>query len=302
MPVISDLALTITPYTALYTSPVLDANIVASENTVEGRNAVVLDFNQGDGIYSRDIGCAFSWPLPSGNVLYEWQPSLIPMPEGVYNRPGDWDDGKTPGAKFIQGVIVDADSFNLPKTFALQASDDLALHTLLECPATFPKRTEIAFSCVPFVAHSARLVSTDGVEWRVWGSRLVFQPYPELTKNWTTEMTSLGLVGWGHLREMNIPYLSTSPLSLVITFDAWPPIAITIPSSSGVMQKVKITLPANKFKLAQFSITSANPFRLFEPDVEVKMKQWGSKPRWGPIIGYEILKPFGGRDSQGAEL
>ena len=296
MPVITDLALTITPYTALYTSPVLDANIVASENTVEGRNAVVLDFNQGDGLYSRDIGCAFSWPLPSGNVLYEWQPSLIPMPEGVYNRPGDWDNGGTPGAKFIQGVIVDADSFNVPKTFALQASDDLALHALLECPATFQKRTEIAFSCVPFIAHSARLVSTDAIEWRVWGSRLMFQPYPELTKNWTTEMTSLGLVGWGHLRELNIPYVSTGNVDLVITFDAWPPIAVTIPNSAGVMQKMKLTMPANKFKLTQFSTTSTEGHRIFAGDVEVKLGEWGRTD------SYRVLKPFGGPSGPGAEV
>lgn len=296
MTVISDLALTITPYTALYTAPVLDANIVASESTVEGRNTVVLDFNQGDGIYSRDIGCKFSWPLPSRNVLYEWQPSLIPMPEGVYNRPGDWDDGGTPGAKFIQGVIVDADSFGAAKTFALQASDDLALHTLLETPATFIKRTEIAFSCVPFIAHSARLVSTDGVEWRVWGSRMVFQPYPELTKNWTTEMTSLGLVGWGHLREINIPHVSTDDLLLTISFDSWPAITATIPNSGGTMQKVKITMPANKFKLAQFSLTSEESFRIFVPDVEVKLGQWGRTD------SYRILKPFGGPDSPGAEV
>jgi hypothetical protein len=294
LPVISDLALTITPYTALYTSPVLDANIVASENTVEGRNAVVLDFNAGDGLYSRDIGCAFSWPIPSSNVLYEWQPSLIPMPEGVYNRPGDWDDGGTPGAKFIQGVIVDADSFNVAKTFALQSSDDLALHTLLECPATFAKRTEIAFSCVPFIAHSARLVSTDAVEWRVWGSRLVFQPYPELTKNWTTEMTSLGLTGWGHLRELNIPYVSTSAVTLVINFDAWPQIAVNLPSTGGLMQKVKITMPSNKFKLAQFALTSAAGFRVFASDLEVKLGQWGRTD------AYSVAHPFGGPDSTGA--
>ena len=293
---IPDLNLTLTPYTALYTSPILDANIVASENTVEGRNAVVLDFNQGDGVYSRDIGCALSWPLPSSHVLYTWQPSLIPLPEGVYNRPSDWDDGGYAGAKFIQGVIVDADSFGNAKTFVLQASDDLSTHTLLETPATFVKRTEKAFSCVPFVAHSARLIATDGVEWRVWNSRLVFQPYPELTMNWTTEMTSLSLVGWGHLREINLPHVSTANLTLAITFDAWPTITVTIPNSGGVMQKVKLTLPSNKFKLAQFSVTSSQAFRIFQEDVECKLGQWGRTD------SYRVIKPFGGNAAVGAEV
>src|ERR1035438_4910784 len=149
MPNITDLNLSILPFTALYTSQVLDATIAASESTTEGRHAIVLDFNSGDGLYSRDLGAEFIWPLTTNNVLRIWQPSLIAEPEGIYNRPGDWQDGGYPGAKFIQGVIVQADSFNVAKTFSLQSSDDLSLHTLLECPATFNKQSEIAFSCVP---------------------------------------------------------------------------------------------------------------------------------------------------------
>lgn len=290
------LGITIIPYTALYANPAPDANIVASLATIEGRPQIVLDFNQGDGLYSRDIGTEFSWQLPSPIVLDTWQPSIIPQPENEYNRPGDWLDGGAGGAKFIQGIIIDADSFNVPKTIQLQSSDDLSLNTLLECPVAFPKRTQRAFSCVPFIAHSARRVSTDGVPWKVWGEQLVFQPYPEATMNWTTEMTSLSLVGWGHLRELNIPHVSMGDLSLSISFDFWPQINVTIPASGGAAQKVKLTLPANKFKLAQFAITSSLPFHLFEKDVEVKLGQWGRTD------AYTVIKPFGGPSSVGAAV
>lgn len=296
--IIADIQLTVIPYTALYTQPVQDTIITASESHAEGRAAVVLDFNGGDGggLYSRDLGAELSWPLSQPNILRIWQPSLIPEPESIYNRAGDWMDGGYPGAKFVQGIIVEADSFNAAKTFSLQSSGDLSVHPLLECPAAFNLQTEIAFSCVPFVAHSVRRVSSDGVAWRVWNERLVFQPYPEATMNWTTSPTSLGLVGWGHLREMNIAHISTATLILTLSFDAWPMISISIPSSAGVLQKLKLTLPANKFKIVQPSITSAMPFRLFAPEIEVKLGQWGRSD------SYKVLKPFGGPNQTGAEV
>jgi hypothetical protein len=292
------LNLTIAPYTALYTNPISSPTWQKIQSETEGRNALVLEFvgENGvlEGLYSRDIEALFTWPLTTPNVLRRWQPSLIPMPEGIYDRVSDWMDGGSPGAKFIQGIIIEADSFGLGKTFKLQASDDLSQHVMLECPAVFTEQTGKAFSCVPFVAHSARIVSADGIEWRMWKSALVFQPYPELTLNWTPPETALGLIGWGHLREMNIAHISTANLTLKLLFDAWPTITLTIPSSGGVMQKLKITLPPNKFKLVQPSIVSTQPFRLFAPEIEVKLGQWG---RSG---GYRVLKPFGGPNKAGA--
>lgn len=295
---ISKYSLAIAPTIHLLQSVVPSTSIVVSDRTDEGRDAIVMDFNAGDGLYSVDLGTIFAWTLNNtpSPVLRIWQPSLIEQPESVYNRPGDWMDGGYPGAKYVQGTLVQADSFGVPKTFSLQSSDDQSIHALLECPATFNKQSEIAFSCVPFVAHNVRRVATDGIAWRVWNERLVFQPYPELTMNWTVAPTTLGLTGWGHIREMNIAHISSASLTLTLSFDAWPMITISIPSSLGLMQKVKITLPANKFKLVQPSLTSPAPFRLFATDLEMKVGQWG---RSDP---YKVLKPFGGPNQPGAEV
>jgi len=296
MPVIPDLSLTITPSTALYTAPVNDAQINAYESVQEGRHAVVLDFNQGGGLYSRDLGTIFEWPAQSGTILYVWQPSIIPMPEGTYGRATDWLDSG--GAKFIQGVIIEADSFNVAKNFVLQDADTLAFHALNEVPANFNQQSVKAFSCVtPFVAHSARVISTDGVEWRVWSTKLVSQPWPELCFNWQTEMTSLGMIGWGHVRELNVPYVSTSPITLNLTFDAWPTITITLPSTGGLQAKTKVTLPANKFKLIALQTLSGGVgHRIFADDLQLKIKSWGSTE------AYQILRPWGGQSRTGATV
>jgi len=457
---IADLGLTIIPATSLYKSQIADANISVAESITEGRNEIVLDLFQGDGVYSRDFGTIFKWatggsagstqitipgtampwnPLDGGNpyyvtvpgtpgiqipctpgqvitlsyrsgtsstgpvppypltnglgqgvgttggvhpwpsdrlpggfstgsqgeccgafidvsgvvlltvridngvtlvpapagtvalsigvndnhsfadnlgswnyayafgntiptslrrtVLYVWQPTLLEQPETIYDRASDWDEGGYFGDKFIQGVTIEANSFNLAKTFFLQDSDTLALHALNECPFTFNKQVTRSFSCVtPFIAHSCRVISSDGVAWQVFQSKLVFQPFPPSCLNWETEMTSLALTGYGHVREMNIAHISTADLTLVLKFDAWPTITITIPNSGGLQAKTKVTLPPNKFKLIGLRIFSSAVFRLFEQDIEMKTKDWGSQ---GP---YTPLKPFGGKSNMGATV
>lgn len=299
MPLIPNLSLTVTPATALYSAPVPDADIRWFETDTEGgpsRQAIVFDFNQGAGLYARDLGTTFSWPTSAGTILYVWQPSLIPQPESVYGRATDWDNGGVAGNKYIQGIIVEADTSQsgTGKTFQLQSSDDLSIHPVLETPATFTGQTEIAFSCEPFLAHMVRVVSSDGVPWRLFNTKLVFQPWPEATLLWQTELTSLGITGWAHAREMNIAHLSTADLTLVLTFDAWPTITLVIPNSGGVQNKTKITLPPNKWKLMGLQIYSTQKFNLFAADLQLKVKQWGSQGE------YQVLRPFGGKSSAGA--
>jgi hypothetical protein len=285
-------SLTITPYTALYETEV--PAVTSVETTSQGRNAYVLDFSAGDGVYSRDLETIFQWPLGSGCIVYAWQPSVIPQPETIYDRATDWEDAGSPGAKFFQGVIVEANSFDDAKTFYLQDSDTLTLHPLNECPATFNQQSEIAFSCTPFIAHSVRLISSDGVAWQLFNVRYVFEPFPEECEEWQTELNSLGMVGWAHAREINFPYISTATVTLTLTFDAWPTITLTLPSTNGLQAKTKVVLPANKWKLIAFGATSTAAFRVFAADFQVKVKAWGST---GP---YQILKPIGGRSLTGA--
>src|SRR5438270_11668154 len=123
MPVIADLQLTITPATGLYANRIPDSQSIASEKNDQGRNQIVLDFNSGDGVYARDMGTIFQWPTLAGTVLRRWQPSIIPVPETIFSRATDWDDGGMPGAKFFQGCIISDDFFIVAKSFQIDFHD-----------------------------------------------------------------------------------------------------------------------------------------------------------------------------------
>lgn len=101
-------------------------------------------------------------------------------------------------------------------------------------------------------------------------------------------MTSLKGVGWQHAREMNLAYLSTADLTLLLTFDHWPPITLTVPSSAGQQTKAKVTLPPNKWKMVEVFLSSTQPFRLWTNDLEMKVKSWGSAQ------GYRLERPVSG--------
>ena len=291
MPVIPALSLTITPYTALYTSVVPDAAINVGTSTLQGRVAVVLDFNAGDGLYSADLEIAFSWPLSAGTELYTWQPTLIEQPENTYNRPTDWID--CGGTGFIQGIVVEANTANLTKVFQLQDSDTLGFHALNEVGAgvAFNKQSVKAFSCTPFLAHSVRVVTTDGVPWQVWKTQLAFSPFPESTMNWQTELTAANGVGWQHLRQLNVEYLATSPVTLTFAVDSGngsiAPASITIPASA-TQTKLILPVTANKWKLISLKAASMTSFNLFVEGMEMNARSWGSPD------AYRVEHPFGG--------
>jgi hypothetical protein len=188
---IADLQLNISPYTALYTELVPDAAMTVNEDVTQGRHAIILDFNDSDGLLARDLGTIFEWPTVAGTILDVWQPSIIPLDDDVYQR--------------------------------------MSFHFL---------------------------------------------------------MKSLGLTGWGHLREINLAYLSNAPLTLLLTFDQWPPITLTVPSSNGSEIKQKIVVPPNKFKLVECFVSSPLPWKLWGSDVQFKIGEWG---RTGP---YKVMKPL----------
>ena len=145
-------------------------------------------------------------------VLDLWQPSWTPFPEGTQDRPTAWEDCGSPGNKFIQGLLLEANTFGNAKAIAVQRSDDFAIFTPNESPITLGNQRIIALTFTPASSWhiNSGSYTTDGVLWRHgpdlgWRCEWVTQPYPESTVEWQSEFTlAYGLKGWQHLREMNM--------------------------------------------------------------------------------------------------
>jgi hypothetical protein len=280
---------TIQPYSSQYVNLLTGFAPTSLASAVEQYKPFIVDFVSGESQEVDDIEMVFTWTVGETTYLSLWQPNWIPLPEGVQDRPTDFEDCGTPTAKFIQGFLLECDTFNTAKSFSVENADDGTLHIPNESPVTVDGQKIVAFTFTPpFVAHSVRLISTDGVQWRRWGLQWVFSLFPESVVEWQSESTSHGLLGWQHVRELNIAHISTADLTLTIIPDVGDPIVLTVPNSGGVQTKRKVTVPANKAKLYSYRLSSTEPFCVFAPDIETKVGMWGRTD------SYTIVKPFGG--------
>lgn len=299
MPVVD--SLTISPYTALYTNLVVDADIVASKTNREGRIEAVLDFNNGDGLYFRDFETAFSWPVSSGIVLYAWQPSVIELPENIYNRVTDWDDAGSPGNKLVRGFILELNTFGMPKDIIVQRVEDAAFFTPSESPATTSKQVLKAFTFnPPFVSHNVRLTSGDDVAWRNFGVKWITDPWVEyatLRSAWS----NLGTKGAKYIRGLVIP-MDTQGL----------PATIAVVTSDGATVLFTATTAGAVKTPVAFAFTPP----IIAHEVQIQMQTatagvWMDEARWDfdaypeIIPEYTPIMELGGPDNkfvQGVKL
>lgn len=249
-----------------------------------------------------NLGLQLTWPTTDDTYIDLWQPNWITEPEDTMMRSTDWTDAGSAGPMFVQGVTIECDTFGQPKYIAVQ-DDQGNLHVPNPDPiqTTGRQKLDLTFT-PPFVSHLVRIVTDDPTLWRLYptpAGAWIQQPYPMSSTEWQTEMGSLGAVGWQHIREINVANTSTADMTLTLDFDkdAVPQeIVLTVPNSGGKMAKTKVPIPANKFKLVSFRLSSSQPFRLFGADSEVK------RGIWGRGAAYDVLKPFGGPTNEAATI
>lgn len=124
---------------------------------------------------------------------------------------------------------------------------------------------------------STNILSSYEVDWTMM---------PEQIIGFKTGMLSYGNKGWMSATWINLAYQSTEAVTVVMTLDNGSAITLTFPSTSGSQVKQFMTLPANKFKLVEWTINSSSPFSISAADCEMLLCQWGGNSG--------VMKPFEG--------
>lgn len=110
---------------------------------------------------------------------------------------------------------------------------------------------------------------------------------PEQIAAWRTGMLSYGQHGWMEVPWVRFAYASTSDVTLTITTDTGQVMNISVPSSGGETAKYWTWLPANKFKLMEWTADAGgNPLTVYAADCELAVSPWG--------LPASILRPFSG--------
>jgi hypothetical protein len=167
----------------------------------------IVDFSAGFGNDVDDIAALLTWPLGSGNIIDTWQPDWTELPEIIQDRPSDWTECGVSGNKLIRGMIIEIDTFNAAKALLVERSDSDTLIAPDQTTVTANGQTLVPFTFQPFTAHMLRIVSTDGVPWRLFGPEAItwiVDPWPDYTPLFGPWL-NLGSNGAKYVRGILIP-------------------------------------------------------------------------------------------------
>lgn len=291
-----DAVLDLTPGGGCLITPVAANGGVLAATTVTAsatRRTQIVEVNTGDGIVARNFGLRIQGTQdaadPSRPFLYAWEPSWLPKDVSIERRATDWDDLGYKGAKFVQGVIIRANTFNASKSVEVQYDGGTVAETLEllhngEETVAYPIDP---YGWTPFIAELVRLKGADAIPWSLLDWRWVWEPAPEAATQWETQETTFNLPGFLSVHDCLIAYMADDPVTLTVWHDNGLQMH-TLPATTGAYLRYYQRLSAAKGKWARFRLTSDSPFRLFARDTSVRVQGWGIPG------GYQVTQPFGG--------
>jgi hypothetical protein len=275
---------TLTPMFNNATTSLLPTTIVQ----VGTRGTSIADLASGGGVQARDLALDLAFTDPNV-VLFEWQPSFVPRPEDTKLRWTDFHNDGEPGAKFLQGLVLTANTKGVARTIQVQGDGGVVIATLNVnhngyLTKAYPGAGD---TWTPTITHMMRLVPTDLVDqWELFDVKWVWDPAPEEAIKWQTQGTSHDFMDFHHLRRIWLALQSNAQVTLNLNVDGVDYTYI-IDSTAGQYRKVDVPLQAIKGKIWTYTFTSSLPFRMFVRDTAVEIHGWAEG---GP---YKISQPFG---------
>lgn len=247
------------------------------------------------------VGHLFRWEPVDNSVwgYFSTRWDFDAYPEIYFERTPIMNLG-TPGAKFIQGFKLTADSGGFPAQVQILGDGGTLLYTTPAVSWTGKQTIPFTFP-TPFLAHNLQLKPLNGLRIFLEETEWIWEPAPDAGKRWITQFTSFGLKGYIHQRDAFVAIQGAlDDVLLAVTMDDGSTYQYLIPASGADNQGIKkpyIVLQNMKGKMTQYSLTSCSPFRVYVKDCEVRVKEWGSTG------GYMSAKPFGDTSySSGARL
>lgn len=116
----------------------------------------------------------------------------------------------------------------------------------------------------------------------------MYQGVPVSVFQWKTQVTALGWLTYGHLRQWNFAYRATAPVTITITStDGTSPAPIILPSTSGVVRKTMFPFTFNKGMLYQFIGVSSAEWTPYLSESELLAGEWGRMDAYQRIHDFE---------------
>ena len=219
-------------------------------------------------------------------VRYIW----VPYPE-LTTAATPWTDDGDPAAKFLQGVVLVADSAGVAAPLTVQGDAGIIVSTPT---ANHNGQDAQAYSWPPVATHLMRIVP-GSINIRIWAERIkwIWVPYPELAVQYTTHGLTHNLRGLGQGLDATIHYQSLRTVTLTITTELGTENYL-LPSTDsvaagGAENRAYFRLRRQKGRLWTWSCTSGLGFRLFGDSI-IRVKEWGGQVQQLRPIGLPVAE------------
>lgn len=119
----------------------------------------------------------------------------------------------------------------------------------------------------------------------------LYRHEPAEVTHWELPRTGLEMQGWFHLRDIYVVLRSTADVTLTITPDVGGVQTFVLPNTYGRKTTRYVKLASSKSNSYAFALDSAKPFRVYQNECEVRVKQWLTKLGYQnmPLIGKEQI-------------
>lgn len=214
------------------------------------------------------------WLLYDLNIRYEQAPDST-------QPPTKFETGGYLGKKFLQRIIVDADTSGLVVNADIEnATSNVVVPNI---PLLHNGRSVKTYDFNPVTGYIFRLVPKGNI--RIFDVQYKFDVEPEEQKIWKTQPTTHDIPGYQFVPRAIIAIKSTADVTFTLTIDGIS-FEYTIPNTNNIYRKLDIPLKAVKGQLFEYEFESSSPSVIVKKDCEV----WIYPIKGGEV---QIRNPFG---------
>lgn len=268
---------------AFYSMPRTDyGNGVLNQSNLIGATRQQRDLEiaagavNGLGILSVSFGLDLLW-TPAGSMLYQYVPTWVPKPEITGMRATDKTDDGYVGAKYLRGLCIEANTFNLAKSLNILVDGTAVLTTSILANG----QIEIPIGLSPMIGSEFQVQPADANLWQVFSVRWTWDKYPDLAIT-TSPVMNMGTSKPKYVRGFSIPMDTNGlPRALVFKYD------------SSVVNTAQVTTTAGLKTSQQFSLNPPVVGHQFELiPLFGALRAWYDEIRWDAEEWPEITAEY----------
>lgn len=163
---------------------------------VSTRSQLLISVHGGLGSLANSVALDLSWV--GGTVdraVYEWVCAYVTKPATTTTTATDWTDDGNPGAKFVRGLIIEADtrdSTGTPQTRSVEVRKEGETTAYTTLQVNHNGQLELPYGVIPFMAHTLQLYPIDSASWQLFKVTWVWDKYPEFSTIIPEDYSDLG--------------------------------------------------------------------------------------------------------------